>query len=313
MTSITQYVMRGTSFAFSDPTASVARDSVPGHSYEPLVGALLENALKEPNAVFADVGALYGFFSCWAATHAPAARVVAFEPEPTYVAEIERNRALNGVEFEIASVALSDANATLQFHGRTVEPDAGFKPWRRNYVRAALRSARRALKRETASDAISLRSSGDSPVFTAWDVFHETLVDNKRPASVADETHSVSGVTLDSWAQDNDFWPTVIKMDVHGGEGPALRGMTEALSRAQHLLLELHTPDYLVDSSLSEIVDILVGSGMELYELRGFRRSRGTLVPLTAQRRRDLVNTDTWSPEDLYFMKFLYATRRPLA
>jgi FkbM family methyltransferase len=310
---ITHHTVRGTTFPFDDPSSSVARDAVPGQPYEPLVAALLDEALRAEGSSFADVGALYGFFSCWAARHRPGTRIVAFEPEPAYVEVMERNRRLGGSAFEIAQVALSDRIGTLDFHGRTVEPDDGFTPWRRDYV-GALRGSltRRITDRSSSADHILLSSEGDEPRHSAWTILRETLRDRRRPPGPVDETHQVPATTLDAWAEEHGFWPSVIKMDVHGGEGPALRGMPEALTRADHLLLELHTPDNLVDSSLDEIIDGVVASGMAVYELRGFRRTRGRLIPLTADRRRDLADTSTWSVEDLYYMKALYATRSPL-
>jgi len=310
---ITHHTVRGTAFPFDDPRASVARDAVPGQPYEPLVAALIDEALRAGSDSFADVGALYGYFSCWVARHRPRTRVVAFEPEPSYVEVMERNRRLTGTTFDIAQVALSDTIGTLNFHGRTVEPIAGFAPWRRDYAGALRRALRRRLsERSSSDDHIVISSEGDTPRYSAWTILRETVVDRRRPATAVDDTHEVPATTFDAWAEEHEFWPSVIKMDVHGGEGPALRGMDEVLRRTDHLLLELHTPDYLVDSSLEEVIDRVVGSGMTVYELRGFRRTRGRLVPLTPQRRSDLVDTSTWSPEDLYYMKFLYATRQPI-
>ncbi|GAB2451200.1 hypothetical protein GCM10027062_35200 [Nocardioides hungaricus] len=310
---ITHYRVRGTAFPFDDPRASVARDAVPGQPYEPLVAALIDEALRSGAATFADIGALYGFFSCWVARHRPETRVVAFEPEPTYIEVMKRNRELTGTDFEIAPVALSDTIGTLNFHGRTVEPDAGFELWRRDYLRATLRSAhQRVSSGNDDADHILLSSEGDAPTYSAWTIVKETLADRRRPPGAADASHEVPATTLDAWTAEHDFWPSILKMDVHGGEGPALRGMPETLRRADHLFLELHTPDYLVDCTLEEVVDLVAASGMEIYELRGFRRTRGRLIPLTPERRRAIADTSTWSPEDLYYMKFLYATRRPL-
>jgi hypothetical protein len=307
---IAYYTAHGTSFVFEDLRASVARDSVPGHAYEPLVTALIHDALRDVEPSFADVGALYGFFSCWVAKHQPAARVVAFEPEPAYAEVLNRNLVRNRVEVEVVQAALSDSNKTVNFHGRTVEPDQGFESWQRNYLRAAARSiGRRIFGGDSSSDHTLLENKGGSPVFSVREVAWETLKDSARPKTSVDDTHGVKAITFDSWAQEHDFWPSIIKIDVHGGEGPALRGMPEALLRAKHVLLELHTPDYLVDCTVSSVVDSLVDSGMDLYELRGFRRSKGRLIPLTPERRSALCDVGTWSPEDLYFMKFIYGTR----
>ena len=306
---LTHYTVQGTTFGFEDPRASVARDTVPGHAYEPLVAALLSRALREPGAAFVDIGALYGWFSCWAARHVPGLPVAAFEPEPTYADVMCRNIALNGVSVDVVTAALVDRDEPVAFHGRTVEGREEVPPWRRNYVKAAYRSALGRLSAEDTSDHIELSSHGDLPVYTAREVIGETLRERRRPATEVDDSPVVEAFTYDHWVRSGGFQPTVAKIDVHGGEGLVLRGMKESLPGLRHLLLELHTPDYLIDTDLAEVMDILVGTGMTLYELRGFRRSKGTLVPLTPERLERICDIDSWGVEDLYFMKFIYATR----
>jgi FkbM family methyltransferase len=308
--SLTYYNVRGTSFAFEDPRASIARDCVPGHSYEPLVAALLSDALHEPGARFVDIGALYGFFACWAARHTSDVSIAAFEPEPSYVDVMRRNVNRNNVNVQIIQAALVDRDEAVQFHGRTVEAISETKTWRRNYWKAIRVPLKKLAIGETTSDHIPLSSRGDSPLYTAAQVCIETWRDSRRSKTAVDESHTVEAMTFDTWVKGGGFSPTVVKIDVHGGEGLVLRGMQNALRTVRHVLLELHTPDYLIDTSIREVIELLEQAGLSLYELKGFRRSVGALIPLTPKRRDALCDIDTWSPEDLYFMRFLYAIRR---
>lgn len=306
-TVVRDHVAEGTAFSFLDPSWSVARDSFPGCAYEPVVLSLLARLLDEPGAAFADVGALYGFFACWAARRRPDVRVVAFEPEERYVDVLRRNAELNGVDVEVAQVALVESARQLTFHTRTVEPEDGeLGQGGRSYVSGLRNHVRRPgtpVRRITAG----YHAPRTSPV----ELVRRTVQWERQPPTDVDESHTVAGVALDEWASDHDFWPTVVKIDVHGAEGLVLRGMKEALARSvRHVLLELHTPDMLVDSSHREIVELLEGAGFDLFEVRGFRRHTGTLVPVTGQVRDDLLDIARWPTEDLYYMKFLYAQRR---
>lgn len=313
MSTIDTYYTEGTQFLFEDPEFSVVRDSVPGQAYEPVVASLLSSALKEPGARFADIGALYGFFSCWAARHVPGLSVTAFEPEPTYCAVMQRNFAHNKVDARIAQVALTDKEGEVSFHGRTVEPDGEWSNWRRDYL-GSLRNLPARGRDHLAPETFERRivAGYHAPRASLLAVTARTVQVQRRKSTPVDESHSVPGIDLDTWAQRNDWSPTVAKIDVHGGEGLVLRGMRETLAGPmQHLFLELHTPDYLVDTSYEEIFDILDEAGLTLYEVRGFRRHKGALVRMTPERRAQMCDPNTWTPEELYFMRFLYATRTP--
>src|SRR5262245_4051303 len=112
----------GATFELLDPDASLLRDALPGRGYEPAVCALLKRALDRPGAVFFDVGALYGFFSTWAAT-ATSATVVAFEPGARYAAVLEHNLRLNGCDgVRVERVALAERTGSARFSARTLTP-----------------------------------------------------------------------------------------------------------------------------------------------------------------------------------------------
>ncbi|MFF5439038.1 FkbM family methyltransferase [Streptomyces achromogenes] len=308
---VSTYYTEGTQFLFEDPGHSVVRDCVPGQAYEPVVASLLSAALREPDAVFADIGALYGFFSCWAARHVPGLSVTAFEPEPAYVEVMRRNIARNQVDVEVAQVALTDKEGEVSFHGRTVEPDGEWSEWRRDYLSSLRNLPSRALDRALSSDVDRHIVAGyNAPRAGVLAVPARTWQVKLQGRTAVDDSHSVPGIDFDTYAERHDWHPTVAKIDVHGGEGLVLRGMRQTLAGSmRHLLLELHTPDYLVDTTYEEIFEILEDSGLTLYEVRGFRHHRGSLVRLTPERREAMCDPRTWTPEELYYMRFLYACR----
>lgn len=62
-----------------------------------------------PGDTFLDLGAYLGFYALWAERLVgPQGRVLAVEPEPTSVAQLQRHLQLNHSQVELAEVALSD-------------------------------------------------------------------------------------------------------------------------------------------------------------------------------------------------------------
>lgn len=228
-----------------------------------MVLALLGPLLRRPGAVFADIGALYGYLTVWAARHAPEATVVAFEPEASYVDVLRR------------SLLPEPA------------PDGPLHP-----IVAAPSQSRVGLL-----------------PFLAATAAHPVRI-QLQPRAV-DRTHQVPGVTFDDWSARSGIRPTIVKIDVHGGEGMVLGGMTAALrDHVQHVLLELHTRDLLVKYDHRSILRTLLSAGFDLFEVRGFRSSKGWLAPVPESAVDRVADQSTWSPIDLYFMKFFYARRR---
>ena len=65
---------------------------------------------------------------------------------------------------------------------------------------------------------------------------------------VGSQTYSIQTTTLDSFQLEE---VVVIKIDIEGMEVPALRGMTETLTRCRpHLFIEAHTEDELIEQEL---------------------------------------------------------------
>jgi len=101
--------------------------------YESEVLEALRSSLR-PGAVLWDIGANFGLHAVTAARLAPAATVVAFEPNPSEHARLLRHRAWNAPQLITSSIALSHAAGTLPLFlasegnsGRTTL-EAWFKP-----------------------------------------------------------------------------------------------------------------------------------------------------------------------------------------
>ncbi|WP_239308951.1 FkbM family methyltransferase [Frankia sp. Cj3] len=305
------YDAEGTAFVLDDPDLSTLRDTLPGNAYEPLVLALLAPLLREPGAIFADVGALYGYLSVWAARHAPTATVIAFEPEPSYTAVIRRNLAANGLGgVRVEEVALVDEEGIFDFSTKTIVP---FSPAdkRRGYLhalRAAILDATPPAGPVVPVVASPSQSRVGLASFLATTLSY-SLRTRLSPRAV-DRTHEVRGITFDAWCRETSIFPTVVKIDVHGGEGMVLGGMKKTLrGSVRHVFLELHTRDLLVKYDHRAILDMLLQANFEIFALQGFRSSKGWLEPLSGPALDRASDQRTWSPLDLYFMRFLYARR----
>jgi len=311
----TRVTAEGAAFELLDPDASMLRDALPGSGYEPAVCALLKRSLQRPGTVFLDVGALYGFFSVWAAKATPAT-VVAFEPGPRYAAVLEHNLRLNGCEgVRVERVALAERTGSARFSARTLTAEEEQDTTDRAQDRGAwsyLRGLGNHLRRGPAAGEPITAAPGywraePGPWLAA--ATSERLGLFTQGAD-QDEVE-VALERLDDWVTRTGIVPQVVKIDVHGGEVGVLRGMTEQLRRRPlELLIEVHTSDLLVAGSHAELVETLEAAGLDVFELRGFRGRQGRLVPLVGAAREQLCDQRRWTASELYFMRFLYARSR---
>lgn len=93
---------------YLDPMSELGA-AVPAGTYEPVLSKAVVHLMKD-GGVFVDVGANEGYFSILAASANPAARVIAFEPQPDVAAIIVRNAAANGLSnLQVHSIAVADA------------------------------------------------------------------------------------------------------------------------------------------------------------------------------------------------------------
>ncbi|BCU05879.1 FkbM family methyltransferase [Allochromatium tepidum] len=77
--------------------------------------------------------------------------------------------------------------------------------------------------------------------------------------NIVDET-TVDCKTIDVFCGETGIYPTVIRMDIEGGEILALRGAAKSLERVRLLFIELHCA-FLDNNELGEIFDILASAG----------------------------------------------------
>lgn len=296
--------MRGTAFELWDPDASLLRDALPGCAYEASVYALLERAMT-PASVLFDVGALYGAYAVWAARRGN--RVVAFEPNSEYAEVLRRNLQRNGCEHaRVETVALAADAGTARLAARTLIPPTAR---RRPYLAGVVNQ----LMRRHASDCVEClaAAAGDWRAGALPWLAANARERLGRFSKGADQTpREVETETLDRWCERNGIVPTVVKIDVHGAEADVLRGMRATLrDHVQALVLELHTDDLRSPGTVSDLLLELERAGMEVFEIRAFRRNVAHLVPMTPAVRASLVDQRRWTAEELYFMRCLYARR----
>lgn len=121
----------------------------------------------------------------------------------------------------------------------------------------------------------------------------------------------VESITFDELSRKNNIRPDIVKLDVHGGEGKVLFGMKNALKEhIKHLYLELHPNELLVDYSIKDIIDLLMASGFELFEINRFRRENmPEITKISNEDYLDLINQDKWTQEQIDERRMIYARK----
>lgn len=313
MKDIQTYEAADVAFTLRDPTRSTLRETLPGRRYEPGAVALVGRLVGDSGSVFLDIGALYGFYTCFVGTQSPACELHAFEPEPSYVAVLEENVRRNGLTARVHPVALSDADGTMLFEDKTlVREGAGMSlAGRAGMVLRSLvnRDAR------TPSPVAAKVPAGEALTdFARWvrsSIRHKVL--DSVASGYTPRRHEVTTVRYDDWAAENGIAATVAKIDVHGAEGLVLAGMEKQLaSQLQDVIIEVHRRDMLVKYSHVWITTLLLDAGFTLYELPGFRDDpSGMLVSLTGERLDRFTRSERWTLRENMSMRMIYATKRP--
>lgn len=84
-------------------------------TYEPFMTGLIMSNISD-GKVFWDVGANLGFFSVTVAHNYPSCHVVAFEPNPTIVNRLNKNKELNNLQnLHLVALALSNSAGEIDF------------------------------------------------------------------------------------------------------------------------------------------------------------------------------------------------------
>lgn len=295
-----------TEILLRDPDASTIRETVPGSSYEPGTVSVLTALLRRRKATFVDVGALYGYFSIYAAKLNPACRVIAFEPNPAFSQVLRENVALNRVEVECQALALSQQPEMLLMREKTVAmPQKSFLPGAVQLARATLRP-----RRGNRSSSPSTPSpEGNRLGYGRW--AKESLRHFARGLTAGSDDIAADAIDFDRWAAENEVRATVAKIDVHGAEGMVLAGMPVALrDDLEAVLVEVHTEGMLVQHDHREILSMLTDAGFALYEVEDFRRAaEPRLLPLVGERAEQFTDPARWTVKEMLLMRMIVAVK----
>jgi FkbM family methyltransferase len=74
-------------------------------------------------------------------------------------------------------------------------------------------------------------------------VINDSLGDSTSQVKISGTGPEVTSVTLDEFCRREGFIPSVIKVDVEGGEAEVLAGGSYMLKKARAILLEFHEPE----------------------------------------------------------------------
>ena len=118
-----EYNVNEVYFKLFDPDASVPKETSKDLDYEPSVINLLSKIIIEENSNFMDVGAHYGYYTCYVGKLNPQSKIYSFEPGQNHFQVLTKNVAENHVNAEIFDLALSDKSGDISFQDRTMKVD----------------------------------------------------------------------------------------------------------------------------------------------------------------------------------------------
>lgn len=293
----------GSEFHLKDPDGSTYRETIPGEIYEPAVTEILHKLILDDCRAFADVGALYGYFSVFAAKANKNLDVYAFEPCPEYCEVIDQNIKLNAIDRAVVcNAALSDKAEKMRFRGKTLlsysyeDKPSGM----------ALRAAKGLFYRVFSLAEKGTISLKDKPLLGYVPMISGTLSDLLQEKEIQD----VNCITYDQWVKDISAKPSIIKIDVHGAEGKVLNGMKDSLRDSiKHIILEIHAEGMLVDASYEDIVRPLLDAQYSLYELDNYREGVWKVRKMRGSDVSDLCDFSSWSTKQKMMMRMVLASK----
>ncbi|MEL7486639.1 MAG: FkbM family methyltransferase [Pseudomonadota bacterium] len=290
----------GAEFHMYDPDDSTDRETVPGNDYEPAVTQLLQSFYASQNGgVFLDVGALYGYFALYVARLSPTTRVIAFEPNQRSAAILQENVRLNGVNVEVRTEALSDRSTTHAFKGKTLTSGE-----------AAETSSTGLSPDDFERAAPELETRQRRVDWLGW--ASRSVRHIVRSAKGWDAAETVQCARFDDLFDQPLPGPVFMKVDIHGAEVLALRGMQKFLKQNLDVMfLELHRDDMLVGGDHGETVELLQAADLEIFDIRNFRSDEKWSLDLMAPSDLErLKSSKTWSFVDRTAMKMLLVKRK---
>ena len=219
---------------------SIAREVCFTGRYEPAETALLNSILK-PGMIFVDVGANWGYFTLLAAGKVgPSGRVLSLEPDPRLFRLLEANAKRNRLDqIQAVAVAASDREGEITL--------LGFDESGGNFGLSRV---------TTAEESVSASANSAALTFQV-------------------PTRTLDRLLTDHCVETVDL----MKMDIEGAEGLALRGLASGLAarRIQRLLLEIH-PRQLQElgTPVEDALAILPEAGYQAWSIRHDSEARRT-------------------------------------
>lgn len=308
-----RYEIGDVHFTLRDPDASIVRETVPGHSYEPGVTRLLQALLGNGDVTFVDIGALYGYFALYAARLNPRCRVHAVEPHPQYFDVLTANVRDNSDAIDCHRLAFSDAAGSVEMRGKALQ---GSPPPHPPRLRSILRGTARSLARRRVGapdgGALAVERGGSARRVSVAEWCSEGVKHAiRRMSGSGRPAATVDAVRYDRWAEQNGVRADVAKIDVHGAEGLVLAGMERSLARdLDTVLVEVHNPAMMLRHGPSEVLEMLGSAGFRLYEVVGFRTGAARIEALSGERRRGFGDLAGWTLGELSLMRMVLASKR---
>ncbi len=282
-------------FSMYDPDMSTFRETYPGEEYEPGVCSQLQSSLIDADA-FLDIGALYGYFSLYVQCLDHEIPIYAFEPNRYYFKILEEN-----IEKSSAK-NIKCINAGL---GENIGNS---------------KISEKAMSANTNSNTMDI-SFPKLPVANEKSIFHKPSPNNfiewlimemkyrilmKKPAP-----HSIKIIDFDNWIKNLNHQNIVAKIDIHGAEALALRGMKLSLSegRFKKIFLEIHKPSILLTESYEEIFDFFDPKIYRILEIFNYRSSKFSIRPLNKEDIENFCKYDRWTWKQKIDMRMLIIER----
>ncbi len=127
-----------------------------------------------------------------------------------------------------------------------------------------------------------------------------------EPGVIDSHSSTLSAITFDEINEKEAIHPNIVKIDVHGNWKKIINGMRLSLQRdIEHLYMELDTPSYVdlvtVYSDIQHVISMLRDIGMDVYEIRDFRKRDGGNI--IAADENQIINNG-------YKTAMLYAVKR---
>lgn len=282
-------------FTMYDPDMSTFRETYPGEEYEPGVCRELANCIHTGDA-FLDIGALYGYFSLYAKCLNNTIPIYAFEPNKYYFEILKGNiQASSPNNICCLNVGLGESTGkskisekAMSTSGEDHTGDITFLP----------------LPKLNETNRFRKSSPGNSIEWLAMELKYRLFT--KKP-----EPHKIDIINFDEWMETVEYSNMIAKIDIHGAETLALRGMRKSLheGRFKKIFLEVHKPSILLTESYEEIFEFFDTRQYKIFEIINYRSSKYSIRALSENDIKRFCKYSTWSLKQKIDMRMLIVER----